>query len=82
MYFLKVSSATSFSEKFKTEPLLMRKCQDQDLDPAVNSVHPHQDSSLNHISWHKKEEGIFLNFQDCRQRKKQSSKKENKVITS
>lgn len=40
----------------------MSNCQDKDLNLALDLVHPHQDSALNHISWHQKEERK-LNFQ-------------------
>lgn len=61
----------------------MMNSQDNDINLPLNSVHPHQDSSLNHISWHKKER--ILNFQtECENFNtgvKEKNRSEEKKVT-
>lgn len=37
-------------KQFETDHQLMSNCQNKDLNLALDLVHPHQDSALNHIS--------------------------------
>lgn len=81
MYLIKYKELPLLKKKpIKTEPQQVRNCQEKDLNLALNSLHPHQGSSLNTIFgiiW-KESSWIFrlnVKISTLEARKKKSSKK-------